>query len=232
VRGEAQLEAIKTVLEVFAENRDELVIIGGCALPVFARPQGGPLRTTDDVDCLSTVLPWTRQQQVLARLCTEGRLVPDLQRQFRYGVAGTNLLVDILSPEGLNIGGGNKWLREAAANARVHTIGETRFRCVTPPYFLLLKLEAVIDRGPDLLSSKDLEDVVYVAVEVDDLVAQVEAAGLAVPVAETWGRVFSKHQISAESLPEIVAAHIHRDDGGREDAALRTLVDLARSGPR
>lgn len=226
MRGAAHIEAARTALGVLGVVREHLVLIGGCALAWYARPQGSPLRVTKNVDYLSTLRPWVLQEEVLARLCTAGRLAPDLDMQCRYWISGTELAVDLLSPEGVNVGGSVKWLRRAADHAQPRSLGDQITRVVTPAYFLVLKLAAFLDRGRDLISAKDMEDIVYLAVELDDLPSQVAAAGLAADVAGLWQKVFSKHQIDATYLPDVIDAHVHPVDSARRDHALGTLAAL------
>jgi len=229
LRGAAQINAIRGAAQVLGEVRPQLVFLGGCVLGLYARPRGTSLRTTDDVDCVSTVVPWIRQEQLLADLCSRRVLIPDLERQYRYRVAQTGLVIDVLSPDGMNIGGGDTWLRTAADHSAEFDLGggET-IRAVTPPYFLALKLSAFIDRGTEVLSSKDMEDIVFLAVEVDDLVAQVEAAGIGHEVRRLWHRALTKHHLDERDLPDVVDAHLGAEDRIRRDevlGVLRALVD-------
>jgi hypothetical protein len=88
--------------------------------------------------------------------------------------------------------------------------------------------DAFIDRGADVLSSKDMEDIVFLAVEVDDLVAQVEAAGIGHEVRRLWHRALTKHHLDERDLPDVVDAHLGAEDRIRRDevlGVLRALVD-------
>lgn len=88
LRGEAHRSAIRAVLAVFGDDAAHFVFVGGCALGLYARPAGPALRVTKDVDCISTLSPWTRQQSVLAGMCSRGVLNPDTELACRYGRAG------------------------------------------------------------------------------------------------------------------------------------------------
>jgi predicted nucleotidyltransferase len=121
-----------------------------------------------------------------------------------------------MSPDGINIGGGTRWMREATERADDRTLPDGRVvRVVTPPYFVVLKLAAFLDRGEDLISSKDIEDLVCIAVEVDDLAEQVTAAGLRATVASLWQDVFGEHQVDATYIGDLVASHLHPSDADR-----------------
>jgi predicted nucleotidyltransferase len=228
LRGEAHLASIAAVLDVLHEAQEQLVFLGGCVPAFYARATGAPIRATKDVDCMSTMSPWVLQEQMLARLCAFGQLAPVTDTQFRYQVPGTDLVIDVMSPDGFNIGGGTRWMREAAEHAMRHVLPDGRtVRVVTPPYFVLLKLAAFLDRGLDLISGKDMEDLVFMAIEVDDLAEQVSAAGLAATIAAQWREVFRKHGIDTADIPDIVDFHLHPDDVGRRDRAVTTITALA-----
>lgn len=189
------------------------------------------MRATKDVDCLSTVTPWILQENVLARLCTEGRLKPDLEHRFRYAVTGTDVQIDVLSPEGMNVGGGTTWLKAAVDAARTYQIGSELVRAATPPHFLALKLAALRDRGPDMFSAVDAEDIVTLAIEVPDLVTQVLQSGVGADVASLWRAVFLKLGASPTDIPDIVDAHLHRDDASLRGQAIETLRALVAATP-
>ena len=226
-RGESHLASVAAVLDLLPEAREQLVFLGGCVPAFYARPTGAPIRATKDVDCMSTMSPWVLQEQMLAQLCAFGKLVPVLETQFRYQVPDTDLVIDVLSPDGFNTGGGTLWMREAAENSARHVLPDGRtVRVVTPPYFVLLKLAAFLDRGPDLISAKDMEDLVFMAVEVDDLSGQVHRAGLSPAVEAKWREVFVQQNIDVEYLPELV--EYHTTDSGRRARAVATLSALAK----
>jgi hypothetical protein len=102
-----------------------------------------------------------------ADMCSRDVLSPDAEMQCRYRIRGTDIHLDVLSPEGFNVGGVNPWFARAAEAARPFDVGAARtVMAVTPPYFLATKLVAFEDRGPNAQSSKDVEDIVTLAVEV------------------------------------------------------------------
>ena len=103
VRGEPQRAMIRAVVDAFGERADELVFIGGCVLALYAGDSVAPLRPTTDVDCLSGMRPWSRQEAMLAELCHKRLLVPDNAMQFRYRIEGMSFDVDVLSPDGANV---------------------------------------------------------------------------------------------------------------------------------
>jgi hypothetical protein len=215
------------VLDAFGDEAQHFVFVGGCVLGLYARAQGAPLRVTKDVDCISTRTPWVLQEQTLAEMCARGVLTPVPEVQCKYLIKGTDIEVDVLSPQGFNVGGVNPWFERASAKARLFPSGDDRsVNAVTPPYFLATKLVAFEDRGPDALESKDLEDIIALTVEVNDLVQQVDAAGIRADVAELWVRAFKKYGLKPREIPDFVDAHLHRDDEDQRDHVIDMINRL------
>jgi predicted nucleotidyltransferase len=218
------------VVSTFGPEAAHFVFLGGCTLGLYAsaRPGGAPLRATKDVDCISTQAPWVLQEQALARLCVAGRLTPDKEVQCRYRICGTEYLVDVLSPQGVNVGGVNPWFERAAARAMTYDAGDgVSVKAIRPPYFLTTKLVAFEDRGPDVLSSVDCEDIVTLAVEVADLVSLVDAEEVRTDVALLWKRVFDKYKFAVDELRDVVDAHLDRRDAEHRTRVVETLELLA-----
>jgi predicted nucleotidyltransferase len=224
LRGAAQRDAIRRVVEVFGANARDLVFLGGCALALYARPRGPALRATKDVDCVSTKVPWVLQEAVLAELCRDGALTPDADIQCRYHLRGTDRMVDVLSPEGMNVGGGSETIARAARAAIEFELGGgVRVRAIPPEHFLLTKLDALLDRGPDVQSSADAEDIVTAVVEVSDVPARVRSAGLDTFFAQAGARLTGRYGIGHEEVADLVTWHLHRDDQDEEQRVVRDL---------
>jgi predicted nucleotidyltransferase len=226
VRGAEHVQAIRAVIAAFGEQAEHFVFVGGCVLGLYARAEGPRLRLTEDVDCISSLSPWGLQAKILADLCDADVLVPDEVLACRYRIAGAAVVVDIISPDGFNVGGVNPWFARAVARAARYSIGEgNTVRAVTPPYFLATKLVAFADRGPDADSSKDAEDIVALAVEVPSLVDEVNAEGLRDEVAALWAQVFAKYGLSDPT--DLVDWHLDRQDRAHRDRVIAVLVQLA-----
>jgi predicted nucleotidyltransferase len=231
VRGDALRSAIRAVVEVFGAESDAFVFVGACVLGLYARREGPALRATKDVDCLSTVTPWVLQEKRLADMCSRGILSPDRDVQCRYRIVGMDLDVDVLSPDGMNIGGVNPWFRRAAERARSYDLGDDRtVKAISPPYFLATKLVAFADRAEDALSSKDAEDIVAAVVEVPTLPQDLDAEGMRAEVAKLLNQAFAKHGVGPADIEDFVDAHLDRQDRahtGRVVAFLRELFTHA-----
>ncbi len=231
MRNAAHVQAIQAVLTAFGKHAEHFVFVGGCVLGLYARTEGGPLRVTDDVDCISALVPWILQQKILATLCEAGVLVPDEALSCRYRISGAAVVVDVLSPEGVNVGGVNPWFGRAVERAGQYSIGEGRvIRAVTPPYFLATKLVAFEDRGPDPMSSKDAEDIIALAVEVPTLLDEVRAEQMIDDIARLWQRVLGKYGLSTSDIPDLVAWHLHRKDHAQEARVVKVVTNLVGPG--
>lgn len=213
VRGQALRDAIRTVVDVFGTDSDAFVFVGACVLGLYARPHGPALRATKDVDCVSTIKPWVLQEKRLADLCSRGILAPDRGVQCRYRIVGMDLDVDVLSPEGMNVGGVNPWFRRAVERASSYELDDGRtVKAISPPYFLATKLVAFANRGEDALSSKDAEDIIAAIVEVSELMGDLEAEGVRIEIGGLLDRAFTKHGVGMGDMGDFVDAHLDRED--------------------
>lgn len=229
VRGQQYRSAMRAVVEVFGPSADDFVFLGSCVLGLYMRAAGAPFRPTIDADVISMTKPWVLQEKRLATLCESGLLVPDEKVLCRYHLPGRGVAVDVLSPDGRNVGNITEWFLRAAARAGAYSLDDgTRIHAVTPPYFLATKLEAWADRGTDALSDKDAEDIVALATEVLDLADQVRLEGISEGIAALWCGAFEARSVTVEDMPELVRAHLHRIDAAEEDRVVATLVRCAR----
>lgn len=227
MRGLQHRERIAETLAVLSDVRDELVFLGGCVLGLYAARDGSPLRVTEDVDCFSSVQPWIAQLELLGRLCSYGVLTADLAQAQRYVVRESGLVIDVMSPDGMNVPR-DEWLRRAVDNARFYPLGNgTQVRAVAPAYFVALKLVAFLDRGSDFGSAKDMEDIVFVAAECPNLLEDVQAAGIGPEIQALWTEALAKHNLSLADLPDVVDSHIGADERPRMDDVIMIIRALA-----
>lgn len=229
MRGDQYRDAMRTVMKTFGSGADDFVFIGSCVLGLYMRPAGAPFRPTLDADVVSTVTPWVIQEKRLADLCSRGILEPDERIACRYHIRGMTVAVDVLSPEGKNVGSITEWLLRAVARAETFALdGDTRMRAVTPPYFLALKLEAWRDRGQDAQTDKDAEDIVALATEVSDLAVQVSRENLGPGIRDLWSAALARHDLAIEDIPELVSWHLHPVDAAEEERVVESLLRCAR----
>ena len=229
MRGQQYRSAIRSVVATFGDGAQDFIFLGSCVLGLYRRPSGGTFRQTIDADVVSTVTPWSKQQKRLADMCTRGVLDPDERITCRYHIRGENIAVDVLSPEGKNVGNITPWFLRSIAHPETFALEDgVRVRAVAPPYFLALKLEAWADRGEDPMTDKDAEDIVAVATEVLDLAESVHRQGIREGIRDLWEDALENHDLNIGDIPEIVRCHHHPIDAAEEDRVVETLTRCAR----
>lgn len=203
---------MRAVCAALGEDARHVVFVGSCVLGLYAhdRPEGAPLRTTRNVSCIATgPLPEARVRLV----AVEG--VPS-----RYRIEGTAYLVDLV--------GVVPSLAKAAARAKRYDCGEgVEVRALRPGYLLATKLAAFEERGHDVRSSVDCEDIVTLAVEIEDLAGHVEAERLQEGVAAAWRRVFDRFGFAVADLEDLVDGHLDPREAEHHARVLATLASLA-----
>ncbi len=226
-RGASQLKAIAAVVEAFGSDADKFVVIGSCALALHARPAApSDLRATRDVDCICLITPFTRLQRKLAHLSETGVLSPDQELLCRYRIRKSGTVVDIIDLDGRTTGKEDPWVRHAADTAQQCLVeGAVSVRAVTPPVFLAMKLSALVDRGPNEMCV-DAEDIVTLAVEVEDLIVQVQAAGLVEEIFGLCEQARTRYGLS--SLADLVDYHLDPRELEHVERVRSALTMLAR----
>lgn len=232
VGGEGQRDAIRRVAELLRSQGCEVIFFGACALALYAPKARVRLRPTQDVDCISSVEPWIVQNQILARMAESGCVRPDPKVLCRYWIAPNfDLSFDIVDGHGANAGGDNPWVSRAARRAREYDAVGVQVRAITPPYFLATKLCAYARRGPDLLSSSDIEDVVCLFAEVPSVTNDLRSEGIAGEVAAQWRFILDAANLGPDDLIDMANAHLAGGDqdvhGPTVAARLQELLTLA-----
>lgn len=156
---------VEIVAAALGELREELVLVGGCAVSLLIdAPTAPPPRVTYDVDLIAvvTALPgYHRLEQRFAEHGFKRDASPDAPIcRWRIG----NLIVDLMPTDERVLGFSNRWYAEAAASAtRCMLPSGTSIRLISAPAFAATKFEAFHDRGrTDVLMSHDLEDIINV----------------------------------------------------------------------
>jgi hypothetical protein len=218
------------VVKVFAKVEQQIVFCGSCVLALYARTTApSALRLTKDVDCICTVTPFARLSALLAQMCEAGVLAPDTRLMCRYSIRASGTVVDVIDPEGLTTGATDPWVERAAARAGRYAVAdELEVSAVTPPYFLAMKLAALLDRGPDEMSA-DAEDIVTVALEVPGLERQIHEAGLAAEIQQQMERVLTRYAVA--SWAELVDYHIAPEELASAPRVSAVLTSLAGEAP-
>jgi hypothetical protein len=118
VRGAEHRAAMRSVVDVFGADSQQLVFVGSCVRALYARPSGHALTATKDVDCIF-IGAWISGLQIIVRLVgTGGPLEPVPEVACRYRIKATSILVDVMAKDGSNVGAQAHWLSEARGSAR------------------------------------------------------------------------------------------------------------------
>ncbi len=219
------------MVEAFGEMSNNFVVVGSCALALYAS-DGSALSATKDIDCIS-LLDLVHQLRFLGKLSeTDGPLSPDPTMGCRYEIKKAGVFVDVMDLDGATVGGTNRWFKEAVRHARRYQVDESvSVSAITPPYFLLTKLVAAQDltRNDWILASRDVGDVVALVADVHDVASQVVDARLGAHVANELAATLAAYRSSSADIPEIVQAHLEPDDAAinRASATLVALLDGA-----
>ncbi|WP_456376970.1 hypothetical protein [Thiolapillus sp.] len=144
---------------------DDFVFVGGCATGLLIDDAAAPpIRETIDIDVIVPVLSKGRYYALAERLRKRGFMedVSDNAPVCRW--TNKRVILDVMPVEPSVLGFGNAWYLPAMANAdSIRLPSGKLIRLVSPPYFLVTKLEAFKGRGGgDYQMSHDLEDVVAV----------------------------------------------------------------------
>jgi len=165
IAGDPNIRNIELVARALGDLRDELVLVGGCAVSLLIdAPTAPPPRVTYDVD-LAVEVAMLREYHALERRFERLGFVRDLSPQapicrWRIG----EIEVDLMPTEDSVLGFSNRWYSEAVVSAGALTLPSgTVIKLISAPAFLATKFEAFLTRGnADMLASHDFEDIINV----------------------------------------------------------------------
>ncbi|GAB4357186.1 MAG: hypothetical protein OHK0021_01490 [Bryobacter sp.] len=158
-------EHLIATAELLRPMLEDFVFIGGAItfLLVTDAAAGRP-RVTLDVDAITQASTYAEYVAV----CEQLRLI-GFSEDKREGSplcrwVQADLILDVMPLNEEVLGFSNRWYSEAWKTARSrHLTNDLEIRVTRPSYFLAMKFEAFRGRGgSDLLSSRDVEDIVYV----------------------------------------------------------------------
>lgn len=163
--ADPNVQRVELVAAALGELRDQLVLVGGCAVSLLIDMPTAPApRVTFDVDLIvqATAL---RDYHAMEKLFGQRGFSRDLSPEApicRWKLGATK--VDLMPTDERVLGFANRWYPLAAATARRVTLPSgTQFNLIASPEFLATKFEAFLTRGEsDLLASHDFEDIVNV----------------------------------------------------------------------
>lgn len=166
-------------LEAIAKGLGDLVahvfFVGGSVVELYVHDSGAtPVRPTEDVDFVLEITP-NRDIRDWERLL--------VNRGFRHDMSqGAPICrwllgehrVDIMSADPRDLGFSNRWYASAMNYPiKIPIEGGISIQLFALPYYIATKTEAVLSRGwPDLRTSHDFEDIVYLWDSVPGLFEQ------------------------------------------------------------
>lgn len=142
---------------------DEMVFLGGCAVPMLITDQAGAnTRFTRDVDAITEVASRSDYYRLSKRLRERGFSEDQSEDAPLCRWVSDEILLDVMPTAPEILGFSNRWYEPAIERAAKTTLSSgDSIRIVTAPYFLATKLEAFFGRGDgDYMASHDMEDII------------------------------------------------------------------------
>lgn len=159
------LALLELAVSRLGDLADEFVFLGGCVTGLLIDDAAAPpIRETIDVDVIVQVLSRREYYALAERLRKQGFSEDTSDDapvcRWRNGC----VILDVMPADPAILGFGNAWYAAAMENAdKIQLPNGRLIRIVSPPFFLITKLEAFDGRGHgDYQMSHDIEDVVAV----------------------------------------------------------------------
>ena len=171
--------------------QEDFVFLGGLALALLVSDPAAPdVRPTEDVDVIVQAGTYAKYSQLEERLRANGFTQPREEASVICRWLKDGLKIDIMPVEEQILGFGNRWYADAMKSARTALLAEDlAIRVISAPCFLATKIEALQSgtRG-DLLTSRDMQDIVSILDGRPEIAAEMQAAEPAVQmfIAETF----------------------------------------------
>ena len=173
------VQRVEVVAKALGGLREELVLVGGCAVGLLIDSTAAPPpRVTYDVDLIAEVAA-LRDYHAMEKALAERGFARDRSPEApvcRWIVG--DVMVDLMPTTETVLGFSNRWYPEAVGSAtRCLLPSGIAIRLIAAPAFLATKLEAFDSRGGgDMMASHDFEDIINVAEGRSTLVADIRAA--------------------------------------------------------
>lgn len=192
--------------EALKDIKQEMVFVGGAVISLYTDdPAADEIRPTQDVDMTLNIVNlshWEKVQDQLGHLGFHPDPFGHAICSYKY----KDIPVDIMSTEDGPLGPANRWYKIGFENLWTATAKDQEIRILSAPCYLATKFEAFNDRGTDIRTSHDMEDIIYVLDNRINIVQEIQ---------EDDERIssFIKEQLQkiiAQGLfQEVLVAHIH-----------------------
>jgi predicted nucleotidyltransferase len=161
-----------------------------------------------DIDFTLKLYTYKAFSEILERLSQLG-FHPDPFGHSINSYKYKNISVDIMLAFDSPLGPCNRWYQKGFNSLHEITIEGETIQVFSVPYFLATKFEAYNDRGEDIRTSHDFEDIIYVINNREDIVEEIAKSDADV-------RQFLQTEIqkvlSNKLLEEILSYHIVPSD--------------------
>lgn len=194
------------VAEALQEIKEEMVFVGGAVISLYTNdPAADEIRPTQDVDMTLNIINlshWEKVQRQLGQLGFHPDPFGHAICSYKY----KDIPVDIMSIEDGPLGPTNRWYKIGFQNLWTTTVKNQEIRLLSPACYLASKFEAFNNRGTDLRTSHDMEDIIYVLDNRTNIVEEIKKDDNRISS-------FIKEQlqkiIGQGLLEEALVAHIH-----------------------
>jgi predicted nucleotidyltransferase len=179
ILGDPNVQRVELVASALGELRDQLVLVGGCAVSLLIdSATAPPPRVTYDVDLIAEVGA-LRDYHALERAFSARGFARDMSPGApvcRWTVGSVK--VDLMPTSEAVLGFANPWYAEATRSAMRYTLPSgVAINLISTPAFLATKLEAFDSRGHgDMVASHDFEDIINIVEGRSILVAELRTA--------------------------------------------------------
>jgi predicted nucleotidyltransferase len=179
IPSDPNVQRVELVATALGELRDQLVLVGGCAVSLLIdSATAPPPRVTYDVDLIAEVAA-LRDYHALERAFSKRGFARDLSPEApicRWTVGSVK--VDLMPTSETVLGFSNPWYAAATRSATRYTLpGGVAINLISAPAFLATKFEAFDSRGSgDMVASHDFEDIINIVEGRPTLVADIRAA--------------------------------------------------------
>lgn len=221
---ENSAQLLKTLLTPLRPVLDEVVLVGGSAIPLWIDDPGAPpARATNDTDVLIAVNSRAKYYSFADRL--RGMKFsedPTSNVICRWKYTPTGAIYDVMPLDDSILGFSNEWYPQAFRGANAVVLpGGTVINVATPPFLIATKLVAFSDRGRgDYIGSHDIHDIMALLDGRNDLAEEVAASdGVGAWIASRF-----QDWISANKVDDAILNYLPYDAPPGASARLRSII--------
>jgi predicted nucleotidyltransferase len=200
---------VKLVAIALGELKDQVVFVGGSILTLYINDTGAEkVRETMDVDFTLKLFTYNAFNEIQERLSQLG-FHPDpfghSINSYKYKGIPVDIMLAVDSP----LGSCNRWYQKGFSSLQKVTVEGETIQVFSAPYFLATKFEAFNDRGKDMRTSHDLEDIIYVINNRDNIVEEISTANKEV---QLFLQTEIRKLLGNRLIEEILSYHIVPSD--------------------